>query len=116
MGGDVFTMAGSVLEDELRRDHERIDRRIVRCSTRYRPDWTGVRWDVYFRTSWKVDGETVAFEERIGKLPANATPGERGPIQERLDKIRERVLGLLEELGLEVRSATHSTPDGRRYG
>lgn len=116
MAGDVFTTAGSVLEAELRADHDRIDRGIVRCSTRYRPDWTGVRWNVYFRASWKVDGETVAWEEKIGLLPANATQGERKKVQDRLDAIRERVLGILEELDLEVRSATHSTPESRRYG
>lgn len=116
MAGDVFTTAGSVLEDELRRDSDRIDRKIVRCSTRYRPDWTGVRYDVSFRASWKVDGETVAWEERIGKLPTMATAGEREKIQKRLDAIRERVLGILDELDLEVRAATHSTPESRRYG
>jgi hypothetical protein len=109
VAGDVFTAAGPVLEDELKRDYERIDRKIVRTTLTYKPDWSGVRWDVVFRVSYKVDGETFAFEESLGKLPANASVKEREKLQDHLDAIRDRVHGLIAKYGLERRAATHAT-------
>jgi hypothetical protein len=109
VAGDVFTSAGPVLTEELKRDHARIDRGIVRTTTKYVPDWTGVVYDVVFRVSYKVDGETLAFEERIGKLPSQPTTAEREKVQERLDAIRDRVHGLISKYGLERRAATHGT-------
>lgn len=103
----VYTQSGPILTDELSRDAQLIDRKLVRLSVRYRPDWTGVRYKVYVRVTYRVDGELLAFEEHVGDLWQGISDTDLGLMNTQLEELRARLAGLLAELGLEQRGATH---------
>jgi hypothetical protein len=104
----MFTELGAVLDRELARDHELIDRQIVRASLKYRPNWTGVQYRVNFRVTFFVEGHLFAYEEPMGLLFDAQTPDERKEVETRVKTLKEHVEGLCKKYGLELRSgATH---------
>lgn len=102
----TYTRSGPELEDELRLDAERIDRKLVRFCLRWRPDWTGVRYKCAGRVSYSVQGQVYAYEESLGRLAISANHLERAEVQVKAVKLHARVLELCNELGLELRGAS----------
>ena len=104
---NVYTQSGPLLEDELRADAKLIDRKLVRVCARWRPDWTGVRYRVYVRTTYTVKGHLLAHEEHVGTLAISATDAERKKVGERAMALVARLNDLALELELDLRGATH---------
>lgn len=103
----VYTQSGPTLEAELGADHQLIDRKLVRLSLRWRPDWTGVTYKVNVRLTYTIRGQLFAFEEPVGHLGISAPTKEREAMQRRVDALVDRIKELCAKLELAVRGASH---------
>lgn len=107
--------------EELEKDHELVERKIVRLVYRYSATSRGVVYRLAVVASCRIAGQTVRFEESVGELWGLGLGENHGfkaaddEVMERAEKLSERIRTGCKDLGLEVRDGEFTAPTPRRH-